>query len=161
MERDLANGQRNLEQLEQGQKELLQRIAAVTKDRTRAEQEALAATRRVADLDEKLKQFADLEQQSAQQQASKDRHAAEHKSYLQNQPLAARLPTLQGASATSRKVEAEGQTLVRQRTEQLEVAKQNYDPEALIRGQEAAAESKHKLVGDERELERGLNDLKK
>ena len=160
-ERDLQNEKRSLEQAERALKELLSKAERVAAETVRAQSQAKVAAERLTELEAKLKEFAGLDQDLAQQQQSKDKHAMEHQTFLQNQPLAARREALEKSLRTSREIEAQAAEQVRQRTEKLEQAAREFDAEKLRGAQEAAAEAKSAVVADERELVIAQNELKK
>jgi exonuclease SbcC len=160
-EQNLVNDQRNLEQAERALKELLSKGEQIDLATIRAGAELKAAAQRMAEWEDKLKQFASLEQELEQQQQAKEKHAKEHQVFLQNQPLAAKLGSFQAALTASRDAEARAAESVRWRAEKLEQAARDFDLEKLRRAQEAAAEAKSRFSSDERELETAQDELKK
>lgn len=160
-EENLKNEKQNLERAERGLKEVSERSARSAKETVAAEKEVKLATERLADLDEKLKHFSSLDQELQAQQHAKDKSAKEHQTFLQNQPLAAKLEGLQAALKISREGEARAAEQLRQRTEQFEQAARDFDPEKLRGAESAVMETRGRLAVNEHELDAALAELKK
>lgn len=161
IEGDLQNEKRNLATSEASPKEIQKKIETARKEAAQAQTELTAATKRMAELDEALQKFARLDDTIQQQTSIKEQHSRDHQTYLQNQALASRLESLEAALKSAREAESRAMQDARQKTLVFETAGRDFDPEALRKAQDAAADARSKLALDERELDAARNDLKK
>src|SRR5262249_4817707 len=155
------NEKRNLTSSEASFKDILTRIETTKKEGLQAEQETGAAAKRVAELDETLQKFARLDAAIQEQSSLKDKNSNDHQSYLQNHALGARTESPEAALKATRETELKATKDARLKTVTFDNAKRDFDPEALRRAQDAAADARAKLALDDRELENARNELKK
>jgi exonuclease SbcC len=159
-ERDLDNTKKRLEQIESDSTELTQKIEALSRESSKADTEAKGVAARIFELDEKLKAFTNLEQEFRQQHETKDKHAQDHKLYLQNQPLAARIDSFRETLKTSLEAENRAREQVQLRTASFELANKRFDPVALENARNTVAAAAAKLSNDEKDLQSAQRELK-
>jgi exonuclease SbcC len=159
-ERDLENAKKRLEQIERDSSELWRKIDALSKESSKAESETKAAATLVLDLEEKLKGFANLEQEFRAQHEIKDKCAQDHKLYLQNQPLAAKLDVFRDAHKNSCEAETRAQAQLQLKTTAFELAHKDFDPVALENARNVVATAAAKLNNDEKDLHSAQRELK-
>jgi exonuclease SbcC len=159
-ERDLQNAQKRLEQTERDCGELVRKIDALSNESKKTELEVKAAAGRMLQLEEKLKSFANLEQEFREQHEAKDKYAHNHKLYLQSQPLAARIDSLRDALKTSLEAETRAREQVRQKTAGFEEASKDFDPVALENAWNVVAVAAARLSSDEKDLNSAQRELK-
>jgi exonuclease SbcC len=159
-ERDLENTKKRLAQMERDFSELGRKIGALSNESNKAEAETKAATARMLELDERLKDFAKLEQEIQQQHETKDKSAQDHKLYLQNQPLAAKIQSLRDALKISLEIEARAREQVQQKITAFESANKEFEPVALENARNTVAAAAAKLNNDEKDLQSAQRELK-
>jgi len=159
-ERDLENTKKRLEQIERESAELARRIDAVSSESRKTESEAKAAAVRMLELEEKLKGFANLEQEFRAQHEIKDKCGQDHKRYLENQPLAAKIDSFREAHKNSHQAESQAQEQVQLKTAAFELAHKDFDPLALENARNAVAAAGAKLGNDEKDLQSAQRELK-
>jgi exonuclease SbcC len=159
-ERDLENANKRFEQITRDLSDLARKMDAVSKESSNAESESKAVTTRILELDEKLKGYADLEREFREQDEIKDKCGPDHKNYLQNQPLAAKIDLLKDALKSSLEAEKRVTEQVQQRTASFELASKDFDPIALENARNVVAASAAKLSNDEKDLQSAQRELK-
>jgi exonuclease SbcC len=160
IERDLQNQKRNLATTEAGLKDIQAKIQAARNGAAQATTELSAATKRMAELDEALQKFARLDEAIQQQTSLREQNSKNHQVYLQNQALASRAESLETALKSTREAESRAADDARQKTITFENATRDFNPEALRKAQDAAADARSKLAVDEREVEIARTELK-
>jgi exonuclease SbcC len=159
-QRDLENTKRRLEQVERDSKELGRKIDALSMEFGKAEAGAKAATARLLELDDKLKRFSNLEQEIRERHDAKDKYAQDHKLYLQNQPVAAKIDLVRDGLKISLETEARAREQVQQKTTAFELANKEFDPLALENARNLVAAAGVKLSNDEKDLQSAQRELK-
>jgi DNA repair protein SbcC/Rad50 len=147
-EQDLHHQRGNLRKAEREAAELSSKIGELGKAAGQAAQQADLAGKQISDLDDRLRQFANLDQEIGREQATQDENAENHKRHLGAKPLADQLAARQVALSESAKLETQAQATARQKREAFELAKGEFDPAALeqARTEAAAAATKSALV---------------
>ena len=161
LERDLANGQEKLNEAESEIKDLAGKIENQNTVAAKADEEADAAGRRTADLDEQLKPFANLENDLRDQQGVKDQHAESHRNYLGAKPVADRLEDCLAAIKQSRESETQAADLLRQKQDGYDLAKQEFDPAALATARKQAEDAGSRLAADSANWQNAQKELKR
>jgi exonuclease SbcC len=159
-ERDLENTKKRLEQIGRDSTGLARKIQPLLNESRKAESEAKAAAARMLELEEKLKGFANLEQDFREQHEIKDKSGQDHRLFLQNQPLAAKFDSLQNALKNSREAETRAREQVQQKTAAFELANKDFDPSALENARNTVAVAAAKLSNDEKDLQTAQRELK-
>jgi exonuclease SbcC len=159
-ERDLQNAKKRLEQIERDSTDLARKLDALSKESSKADSDAKAAAGRMLELEEKLKGFANLEQEFRDQHETKDKCAPDHKLCLQNQPLAAKIDSLREALKNSVAAESRAREQVQQQSGSFELANKDFDPVALENARNMVAAAAAKLSSDEKDLNSSQRELK-
>jgi exonuclease SbcC len=159
-ERDLENTNKRLEQIERDSAELTRKLDALSSESKEIESKANAAAARMVELEEKLKAFANLEQDFRAQHEIKDKCGQDHRLFLQNQPLAAKIDSFRDAHKNSREAETRAQEQVQQKTALFELAHKDFDPSALENSRNVVAAANAKLSNDEKDLQSAQRELK-
>ena len=158
-ERDLDNIKQNLVQADRDVKELTAKIDRLAVESDKAGAEASAAATRTLELEAKLKAFVSLDQEINEQHSRKDRHAEDHKLFLGAQPLAATLDERREVLRQSAAAEQQAEEQVRQKNASFESASRDFDPAALEKARNHAAEAGARLMIDEKALQSAEREL--
>jgi exonuclease SbcC len=111
------------------------------------------------ELEAKLKAFVSLDQEINEQHSRKDRHAEDHKLFLGAQPLAATLDERREVLRQSAAAEQQAEEQVRQKNASFESASRDFDPAALEKARNHAAEAGARLMIDEKALQSAEREL--
>jgi exonuclease SbcC len=143
-QRDLKNKSEKLAEIEGEMGELSAQIEAQNEIARKAVEQTVAVGKQMADLDQKLKAYKDLECELEKKRILKDQNVEAHGKYLGAKPAAAKLEERRLAHDKSTKAAEMMSGRVRDRQAAFDQAKREFDPSAmdLARRQwEAAAEN--------------------
>jgi exonuclease SbcC len=159
-ERDLENMKKRLEQITRELGDVARKMDAVSRESGKADSESKTVATRIVELDAKLKGYANLERDLREQDEIKDKCGPDHKLYLQNQPLVARIDSLRDALKSSLEAEKRVSEQVQQRIANFELANKDFDPIALENARNMMAAASAKLTNDEKDLQSAQRELK-
>src|SRR5439155_3350879 len=131
-----------------------------SKESSNAESESKSVASRLLELDQKLKGFANLDRELREQNEIKDKCGPDHKLYLQNQPLAAKIDSLRDALKSSLEAEKRANEQVQQRSASFELANKDFNSAALENARNVVAVAAAKLANDEKDLQSAQRELK-
>jgi len=159
-ERDFENAARQLEQSQAEVKACARKIEELNAEVATAQQQLDQASIRISGLEEKLKTFGELEQQSRDQHVIQDKHAKDQQLYLGARPVAEKVEERKGAALRSTGEEVAAGRKVHQAAENFEAARREFDLKELEQARENASRSEIKFAMDLRELKEAQAGLK-
>src|SRR5258706_867659 len=138
-QRDLENGKEQIARLEGEIKAIGQKLETLASDLAKATSQVLPAQTRIAELDEKLKPFVNLDELVRAQNVLKDQCSEAHKIFLGAKPLADQLAERREMLHKSVEADVAAQAVERHKKQAFETISHEFDPKALDSAREAAA----------------------
>jgi exonuclease SbcC len=158
LERDLKNKQEKLAELEREISGLSVRLEAQNKLASSADIEGANAAKRLAELDDQLRPYANLQSEVRARQILKDQNADGHTNYVMNRPLADKLEERGVALEKSIDVEKQANQQLCQKQESFTQTSKEFDAAALQSAEQRAAAASGQLAAEVARLETAVKE---